>query len=389
MEPITKIKKRKLEDIVKPLLDDSETKSREAGLSLSREAADYGINLKDFLDLAVDLSEGEEAKAHANGLSGYEMTCAKLGLPGKNDYRNQITLAQASDTFTTKPGTRILFPYTIDSVLRWENRLDNLESVENMISGSRTIRGVELVRVIGKDTDEDRKTYGVPEGSRIPVHRVTMSERSVKIYKHGSGVEMTYEFNRRNALDLITPFAARIERDLNASKLSACTGIMLNGDGTNAGAIAVTATGATTSSDLTYDMLMEIAMRALRDKNPINTIAGNLDAYAQFVKLFGTAAISSAYNADQLAGKGGVGLSLQQNLFMPLKFVLNTNVPAGKLLCFNKEETIEELVEAGSRIEEETRAVMNQTITYVRTENTGYSLIFPKTRYLLTYRTQA
>ena len=67
--------------------------------------------------------------------------------------------------------------------------------------------------------------------------------------------------------------------------------------------------------------------------------------------------------------------------------MIHSHVPAGKILAFNKAETLEEVVEAGSRISEEETAVRNQIVTYVRTENTGYSLIYPKTRYLLTYKT--
>lgn len=381
MLELSQIKKRKLDEIVNPILSKSARESEEAGLALSREANDFGLNLPDFLNLAVDLSEGKEAELHSNGLSGYEMVNMALNLPNKNDFRNQVVLAQASETFATNPGSRVLFPYTIDNVLRWKDRQASLETVDDLIAGSRTIRGTELIRLIAEDKADDRKTFDIPEGSRIPVRKVRMSDRSVKIYKHGSGMEFTYEFMRRSAIDLVTPFAARIERDLQSSKMAACTNIMINGDGEVGAATAVTQQGST----LTYEGIVALATQAIKDKNPIDTLAGDIDAYWQFVKIFGAYA-NGASEADVMASKGGPALTLGRNIFLPIKFVLNSHVPAGKILAFNKAETIEEVVEAGSRIEEEETAVRNQIVTYVRTENTGYSLIYPKTRYLLTYK---
>lgn len=388
LENISSIRKRKLDEIVNPILSENTRDSQDAGLKLSKEAYNYGLNLKDFLDLAVDMTEGEEARMHNEAkMSGFEMVCAKMNIPMKNDFRNQITLAQASDTFATKPGSRILFPYTIDSVLRWEDRLNNLENVEDLIASSRTIRGTELIRIVGEDDEDDRKTFTVSEGGKIPVRKVRTSSRSVDIYKHGSGMEFTYEFERRNSLDMITPFAARIERDLNRSKMASATHIMINGDGVNPAATAVTGKGASATSKLTYDMIVELAVKAVKENNPIDTLCGDIDTYCQLMTIFGTAANSAAFDVDQKAQKGAPQFMPLRNIFLPIKFVLNSNVPAGKLLAFNKAETIEEVVEAGSRIAEEERAVTNQVITYVRSENAGYSLIYPKTRYLLSYKT--
>ena len=74
-----------------------------------------------------------------------------------------------------------------------------------------------------------------------------------------------------------------------------------------------------------------------------------------------------------------------QNIYAPVKFVIDTSVPAGKILGFTKSETIEELVEANSRIEESEKSIMNQTVVYVRSEVAGFSLIYGDTRATYTY----
>ena len=53
---------------------------------------------------------------------------------------------------------------------------------------------------------------------------------------------------------------------------------------------------------------------------------------------------------------------------------------------FNRADTLEEIVESGSRIQEEERAVRSQVITYVKSENTGYGLVYGDTRWVYTYK---
>lgn len=297
-------------------------------------------------------------------------------------------MAQASDTFATKPGSHILFPYAIDNVLRWNNNLEMNERVSDLISGSRTSNGNELVRIVAEDDADARKTHRVGEGARIPVRKVSYSQKAVTFYKHGSGIEYTYEYNRRASIDLITPFAARVARDLEISKIKACTDIMINGDGVNQAATPLTQSSIDSqaqSGKLSYDGLLGALAIAIKAHHPIDTIAGDIDAYLQFAKLFGTAAVSSAYQVDQQAAKGGPQFMALRNIFTPVNFVLDSAVPSGKLLMFNRPDTIEELVEANSQIQEEEKSARSQIITYFRTENTGYSLIYPDCRYVYTY----
>lgn len=87
MKNITEIRKRKLDEICNPLLSESDSEAKFAAEKLSKEAAEYGLPLDKFLDLAVDLSEGEEKAAYKNGdgLSGFEQVMFKMNLPMRNN----------------------------------------------------------------------------------------------------------------------------------------------------------------------------------------------------------------------------------------------------------------------------------------------------------------
>lgn len=391
MKNITDIKKRKLSEICNPLLSENDTEALNSAERLVKEANSYGLPLDQFCDLAVDLSDGEEKAMYDNGkgLSGFEQVMLKMNLPMRNNFKDQVTLAQASDTFATKPGSRIMFPYAIDNVLRWNNNLDQMEKVSDIVSSSRTVNGQELIRIVAEDDENARKSFRIGEGAAVPVRKVRYSSRAVTFYKHGSGIEYTYEFERRAALDIITPFAARVQRDLEISKMRSATEIMINGDGVNAAAKELdqaTLDAGATNGKVSYDGLLAALAQAIKAYHPIDTIAGNIDAYLQLAKLFGTAAVSSAYAVDQQAAKGGPQFMALRNIFSPVQFVLDSAVPDGKLLMFNRPDTLEELVEANSRVAEEDRNVRSQTVSYYRTENTGYSLIYPDCRYVYTYK---
>jgi predicted transcriptional regulator len=66
-----------------------------------------------------------------------------------------------------------------------------------------------------------------------------------------------------------------------------------------------------------------------------------------------------------------------------VNFEVSSTAPASKLIGFIKGETVEELVENGSDIEESVRAIENQKVRYVKTKNHGYRLVFADTRNIL------
>ena len=94
-----------------------------------------------------------------------------------------------------------------------------------------------------------------------------------------------------------------------------------------------------------------------------------------------TPTLQNQSQAEAMAKIGGPSVTAAlPGLFVPIKFALSSTVPAGKLVGMTKNETLEELIEAGSQISESERAVKNQKIVYVKSEVTGYHLVFGDTR---------
>jgi hypothetical protein len=389
MRDLIDIQRRPVEDVLKGLRA-SRGESVEAGQALVRSAADFGLGLRDYLTLSIDTRAGENANRFAE-LSGYEAALAHLNLPIRNDFENGIVLQAASETFQTFPGTRAMFPEVIDDVLRFKNRQDQIESVLPMLAQSRTIAGTELISTLVEDDSAERDTFSVPELARIPVRTIRTSQQTVGMYKHGSAYRTSYEFNRRASLDLLTPYAARVARELEISKAKAAVSVLINGDGVNGAAAtaALSAYGGDFANGKTlqnnYKALAKFLMERAKDGKPVDMLVGNFDTYVELMFMFAPTN-SVGLNRTEMEALTAAGGPMLQLPIMggAVQFAVSSAVPANKLIAFTKAETLEELVEAGSSIAENERSILNQSITYVRTEVTGYKLAFGDTRTVLT-----
>lgn len=393
IRPFSEIKKVDVDALVAKLTSDSDSESREAGITLAKEAASFGLSVKDYLMLAV----GREQEK-AGGLNGYELTLYKLNLPVRNDYENGVYLQAASETFQTHPGTRALFPEVIDDVVRFATRQDQIESVEPLLANSRTVSGIELLSTVIDDDSEERDTFSIAEMGRIPIRTIRTSEQSVKFYKHGSAIRTSYEFSRRASLELLVPFANRIARELELSKLATATAVLINGDGLNAAAGSVnqssynTATGHTaTDGKINWPHFTYWLIQRAKAGTPVDTVVMNWDAWFQWLLMWGEQTQSStdkAFGARAAENLEQMGINPSKgaiNIFANITPVLSSTMPAGKILGFSRGDTLEELVEAGSNIQETERAILNQTMTMTRTENTGYRLVYGDTRSIFVF----
>lgn len=382
-----------IDAVVASLKSTDEDTSKKAGVKLAKMAAEFGISIKDFLKLAVKRSSSET-------LNGYELTLFKLNLPIKDDFDNGVFLQAASDTFQTHPGTRALFPEVIDDVLRWSVRQDQVEQVAPMLANSRTINGPEMLSTVVDDDSDENDSYSIAELGRIPVRTIKTSESAVKIWKHGSALRTSYEFTRRASIELMKPHANRIARELESSKVRAATSVIINGDGAYGAAGSVnqssynTATGYTaTNGKINWPHFMYWLVKRAEAGVPVDTVLMNWDGMFQWMLLFGAptqgatgttfgpTAVENMRNAGVDVATAGQVIGLLQRITP----VLSSAVPANKIIGITRGDTLEELREAGSDIQETERAILNQSITMTKTENTGYHLVYGDTRSVFVY----
>lgn len=386
-KPLSQVRRRGVEEL-KPLIATSSHESAQAGRQLLSEARDFGLNMRDYLDLAINVQGSETANqfrdSDGNHLSGYEATLATLNLPVQDDFSRGIVLEAASDTFQTFPGTRAVFPEVVDDLVKWKYRQEQLENTAALVSQSRTINGVEMITTVVDDKEADYQVVAsVAELGRIPVKTIRTGETAVRIYKHGGGIRMSYEFQRRARLDLLTPFQVRMARETERSKVLSATAVLINGDGVNGAAPVVTQSSfdsATVDNKIHYKGLLGWLLARAKAGTPIDTVAGNWDSYLEWLLMFAIPTTNQINTDAELLARTGFQIGGVPILNGSVNFVLSSGVPDGRLVGFSKGDTLEELIEAGSSIEESERAIQNQSITFVKTENSGYKLAFGDTR---------
>lgn len=390
-ESLTRIKRRGVEALA-DLRNESPTESKLAAERLVTEAKNYGLNLRNFLTLAIDpsLSEQPDRYRDSNGfLTGYEATLAYLDLPVRDDFAQGVVLDAASDTFQTYQGTRALFPEVIDDMVRWKYRQDQLESTAPMVSQSRTISGVEMISTVVDDKAEDYQTVrAVAEMGRVPVRTIRTSQTSVAMFKHGGGLRYTYEFSRRARLDLMTPYFVRMKRETEISKVAAATALLINGDGVNPAAGVVnqsTLDGTATAGRISRRALVKWLLGRAKAGTPVDTVVGNFDAYLEWLELFAAPVVAAGKTEQEIASTQGVQLGGIPLLRGAANFALSSTVPDGVLVGLSAGDTMEELVEQGADIEESERSIQNQTVTLVKTETTGYKINFGDTRSIFSF----
>ncbi len=386
--------RRSPEEVLGGLLSKERDVSARAGLALLDNVRSYGVSMKDYLTLAIQpkasTSRPDIAKSD---LSGFEAALAYLNLPTQNNFKEGIVLQAAAQTFATYDGTRAMFPEVLDTMLRWQDRLFFFESTPPIVASSKTVVGAQLIMAIVSDGADGQDVYRsstVSEGGQVPVRSVQTTQTTVSFFKHGSGYEVSYEFLRRAQLDILTPFAARVQRLLEVSKVANVTNLLINGYGTTAHPAATVkkqqADYSGGTGTLNYGALLSWFADRAKAGVPVDTVVGNFAMYMQWLKLFyvplqtsGSTGIIESTGADAMA-KAGFAVGRLPILDFNVQFAISSQMPNNQLMGITKAETVEELVEAGSLIAEADRAIRNQTVTYVRSENVGYRLTFGDTR---------
>jgi hypothetical protein len=383
--------RKPVEQVLLGLDSDNPAESLAAGQKLVATAKNAGLSMRDYCRLAIDPNAGE---FKGSGLNGYEVALAHLGLPFKDDLDQGIVLQAASETFQFKPGTRAFFPEVIDDVVQWKYRQSSIENVSGMLANSRGTNSVELITRVVDDKAEDYQQTGViAEGARIPIRTLKTDSKSVTFHKFGGGYEFTYEFERRISLDIVTPYANRIEREVQIGQVGIVTDLLINGDGvnpaasvTNASALGLQFTGhaAISAGRMNWEIFLKWLIARAQAGVPIDTVLGNWDMYFEWERMFATPAYNAGVTMVDVLAKAGVQTAIDNPRFnQKVSFEVSSAAPASKLVGFIKGETVEELVENGSDIEESVRSVENQKVRYVKTKNAGYRLVFADTRDIL------
>lgn len=378
------------EEVLAKLTSDNRGESLQAGRDLVGTAKELGISARDFLRLSVDPRKGEFANTE---LDGYQTALMALNLPVQDNFANGVVLQAAAETFQTFPGVRALFPEVIDDIVHWKYRQTNFESTAGIVSQTRSVAGVEMLTTVIDDSAADAYTQwgSIAEGARIPTRSIRGSQYSVNFFKFGGGYEWTYEFARRASLDIVAPYAQRLENEIARGQVGVVTSLLITGDSVYGAAPVTSAKTLASGIDVTYDqghiqweVFLKWLVQRAQNGTPVDTVVGNWDMWFEWQRMFAKPSIAQGVPQVEVLRQAGVTTAeANPRLNFNVNFEVSSTAPAQKLIGFSKADTVEELVETGSDIEESQQAIENQKVKYVKTINSGYRLLFGDTRSVL------
>lgn len=336
---------------------------REAGIR-TRGHAEFGLGVGTF---------AEFDKSDATRILGVEWLtrCWKSAATG----RPVTTRGMFSSWDGSEKG--VLNQVVQSSMAKWNNQLAPQIPISELVALNTGIdKGTYEAFYLTEDATQTRMVR-VTEAAEIPGMKLIGGDRSVRLYKYGRKLTMTYEQMRRVPLDVIGLAIARMAVQAEVDKLATILDVIINGDG-NSG------TAATSYNLTTLDA---------------TAVAGTLTSkgWLNFKKKFkGAYALTTALMPDVVAtalelltiGTANVPLVFMDadkvGSLIPInrtgdgiRYGWTDDAPTLKIVGADSRQGVQRLFEIGATIQEMQRFVTNQTEALTMTESEGYAVIDP------------
>ena len=257
-------------------------------------------------------------------------------------------------------------------------RLTDLVALTTPIDGD-TYRRTFL---LDQPTDALRRRR-VQEKSDIPRASIELSDKTIRTYKYGRGIEASYEVIRRVPIDKIGLYVAREAIQVEADRVAQAVDVLINGDGTG-----TTAADNFTQSTLDTGTALTVkGWLAFKSKfKPPYVLTHVFAREAELVNL----QLLTMPNQNPLLvqvgdGMGFGGISPLQDLNgAVVRYGQTDAVPAGVYLGIDQRVALERVTEIGSDIQETMRFIERQTEALFFTENDGFAILDEKANKTLT-----
>ncbi len=235
------------------------------------------------------------------------------------------------------------------------------------------------------DTDAYRKVYiednpgqtrmvRVAEGAEIPGAKLMSSEQTIRLNKYGRKLTVTYEQMRRMRLNIVARHIAKMALQAEIDKVATILDVLVNGDG-NSGTTAPVDNLTTLDPTATAGTLTATAWLAFKKQFQSPYVLTTFLARAGVTTSVETLNFGSAHVLlALLAGVGNFGSVRPINATADaVRYGWTADAPALKIVGFDRNWSIERVVEIGATIQEIGRNIENQTEVMTLTETDGYS----------------
>ena len=336
--------------------------------TLRLEKGMYGESGRTFTQVleAMDPSENYRGTA-LEGMDAFQRQLKRFDIHVKGGGSDMV------EKFFHTTDSSVLFPEFVSRVVRQGMEEDNI--LPAITATTTNFVGMDY-RSIASVTSEDDKTLKlVDEGGELPQTVMKTQENLVKLHKRGRMLVASYEAIRFQRLDLFSVTLRQIGTHIARMHVEDAIGVIMNGDGNNNAAEALTVGTSPISGSagtLTYDALLDFW--AQFDPYTMNTMLVGGDTMLKLLKL------------DELQNPlTGLNFQGTGTLTTPLGATLlrTSAVPAGKLIGLDKHYALE-MVSSGDVLVEYDKLIDRQLERAAITSISGFAKLYQDASKVLT-----
>ena len=336
--------------------------------TLRLEKGMYGESGRTFTQVleAMDPSENYRGTA-LEGMDAFQRQLKRFDIHVKGGGSDMV------EKFFHTTDSSVLFPEFVSRVVRQGMEENNI--LPAITATTTNFVGMDY-RSIASVTSEDDKTLKlVDEGGELPQTVMKTQENLVKLHKRGRMLVASYEAIRFQRLDLFSVTLRQIGAHIARMHVEDAIGVIMNGDGNNNAAEALTVGTSPISGSagtLTYDALLDFW--AQFDPYTMNTMLVGGDTMLKLLKL------------DELQNPlTGLNFQGTGTLTTPLGATLlrTSAVPAGKLIGLDKHYALE-MVSSGDVLVEYDKLIDRQLERAAITSISGFAKLYQDASKVLT-----
>ena len=373
-------------------------------LDLYRAANDAGMTFWQYLEV-IQPSKADDK------LDAFERQLKAAGIivnsnPEKGIYSSPGEYFFQSD----RPGSAILFPVLLQKTALWA-KLNRVADINKIVATTRTIAGTSAFQSLWIDdseisgADAKGRRFRVDQRGNFPRVKISWSEKTNAVTKHGVQLDWTYEFVRRASIELMQTVVARIMLQDQKEVLNDAINIAINGDNSGASPAAVvktfTVNGIAPGADeielpvgvtqaagaIPYEGYLQF-VGGMQPYTP-NIICGTLNTLVKFVTMSRPNMDPGEIITRLQEAKSQGTISISESVFPNVEMVLIDSMPESKILAMDTQFALERVIELNSDIQEAEKVIANQTEKMILSISDTVSKLFPEACVVLNFATAA
>ncbi len=373
-------------------------------LDLYKKASELGMTFWQFLEVINPSKEGDR-------LDAFERQLKLAGIVVKSDTNRGVYSSPGEYFFQSdRPGSAILFPTLLQKTALWA-KLNRVADINKLVATTRTIAGTSAFQVLNIDDSEitgaegKGRRFRVDQRGNFPRVKISWSEKTNAVTKHGVQLDWTYEFVRRASIELMQTVVARIMLQDQKEVVNDAINIAINGDGTGANPAADVYTFCTsavspTSSEIQLntgttqaagELPYEGYLKFIGGMQPYmpNVVCGSLNTLVKFVTMSRPNMDPAEIITRLQEAKSQGTVRISENIFPNVELLLIDSMPESTLLALDSAFALERVIELGSDIQETEKVIKNQTEAMVISIADTVSKLFPEACRVLDFSSAA